>query len=121
MGYKIAQFAKLTGISAHTLRYYEKEGLITPLRNLQGYREYRDNDLAWIEFIQRLKATNMPLKLIKEYAKLRSQGDTTLPQCYDMLSNHEIQLEQTIQDLQNHLKALKTKKQIYREQMNAIF
>ena len=51
MGYKIAQFAKLTGISAHTLRYYEKEGLITPLRNLQGYREYRDNDLAWIEFI----------------------------------------------------------------------
>ncbi len=74
MEYSIGEFSRITNLGIHTLRYYEHEGLITPMRNSSNRRCYSDKDLAWIEFIKRLKDTGMPIKKIQYYAKLRDQA-----------------------------------------------
>ena len=75
----IKTISKITGLSAHTLRYYEKIGLLLNIeRDSKGYRDYSEKDVVWIEFIKRLKATNMPLNEIKKFAVLRSKGDSTI-------------------------------------------
>ena len=88
MEYPIGEFSKLTGLSIHTLRYYEHEGLIAPERNSSNRRCYSDKDLTWIEFIKRLKDTGMPIKEIKHYAELRAAGDSTLSDRMEMLALH---------------------------------
>lgn len=88
MEYSIGEFSKLTGLSIHTLRYYEYEQLIVPMRNKNNIRRYSDKDIAWIDFIKRLKDTGMPIKKIKEYAKLRLKGDITLSKRMEMLIQH---------------------------------
>ena len=82
---KIQTFAELTGISADTLRYYEKLKLLQPARNTGGQREYSEADAVWLGFILRLKATDMPLSEICEYARLRHAGDSTLGERLAML------------------------------------
>ena len=74
MDYSIGEFSKVTGLGIHTLRYYEHENLIIPLRNASNRRRYSEKDIAWIAFIKRLKATGMPIKEIKKYAVLRAKG-----------------------------------------------
>uniref|UniRef100_UPI000463ED31 MerR family transcriptional regulator n=1 Tax=Franconibacter helveticus TaxID=357240 RepID=UPI000463ED31 len=74
---RIQAFAEMTGLTAHTLRYYEKLGLLSPQRSAAGHRDYRQSDVDWVAFIQRLKATDMPLEAIQRYAALRSQGNET--------------------------------------------
>ena len=64
----IKDFAAQTGLSTDTLRYYEKEGLLQPARDANGYRNYGTRDVDWITFILRLKAMGVPLARIKEYA-----------------------------------------------------
>ena len=76
--YSISQFAERLGISADTLRYYEKEGLLAPQRNASGYRVYSERDEIWFGFLKRLKDTGMPMAQIKRYAQLREAGDATL-------------------------------------------
>ena len=73
MDYSIGEFSKVTGLGIHTLRYYEHENLIIPLRNANNRRRYSEKDIAWIAFIKRLKATGMPIKEIKKYAALRAK------------------------------------------------
>jgi DNA-binding transcriptional MerR regulator len=85
MGYSIGEFSSITGISIHTLRYYEKENLIIPERRENGRRCYSDGDVAWIQFIKRLKDTGMPIKEIQKYARLRARGDSTLEERMEML------------------------------------
>ena len=63
-------------------------GLITPGRNSSNRRCYSNKDLAWIEFIKRLKDTGMPIKEIQHYAKLRAEGDPTLRERMEMLTAH---------------------------------
>ncbi len=60
--FSIQQIASMTGLSTHTLRYYEKIGLIKNVqRDQTGYRQYTDVDLAWIQFLIRLRVTGMPM------------------------------------------------------------
>ena len=71
----ISEIAERSGLSIHTLRYYEKEGLLTNIsRNESGRRVYSDTDLQWLTWIQRLKSTGMRLDDIKRFSKLRSLG-----------------------------------------------
>ena len=77
MNFPHMEFSKLTGLGIHTLRYYEQEGLLEPKRNSGNRRRYSDKDLAWIRFIKRLKDTGMPIREIRHYAQLRSDGDPT--------------------------------------------
>lgn len=106
----IQKFSELTNLSAHTLRYYEKMGLLKNIsRNSSGHRFYTEKDRIWIEFVKRLKATNMPLNSILEYAQLREKGDSTSLLRMEILQQHAIALQQKIAIEQNHLDKLKEK------------
>ena len=102
MDYSIGEFSKVTGLGIHTLRYYEHENLIIPLRNASNRRRYSEKDIAWIAFIKRLKATGMPIKEIKKYAVLRAKGDVTLSERMEMLIQHRQSLNEQIRQLQEH-------------------
>ena len=120
MEYSIGEFSKLTGLSIHTLRYYEYEQLIVPMRNKNNIRRYSDKDIAWIDFIKRLTDTGMPIKKIKEYAKLRSKGDITLSKRMEMLIQHYGFLEKQISILQEHKEKLNQKIKYYQVQINLL-
>ena len=73
------EFSAQSGLSAHTLRYYEKIGLLPGIqRNASGHRAFTSRDLEWVNFIVRLKDTGMSLDNILAYSKLRAAGDSTL-------------------------------------------
>jgi len=110
---KISDLASRLAVSPHTLRYYEKRGLIRGVERANGRRVYTREDQTWMEFILRLKATGMPLKQIQEYSDLRHEGDSTLSQRKAMLHSHRQDLEKNIQTLQSHLIALDQKIEIY--------
>lgn len=110
----IQKFSEVTGLSSHTLRYYEKIGLLRDIgRDLSGHRRYSDQDLKWVEFIIRLKDTAMPLQEILIYADLRAQGDCTVMQRKNILELHAKRLSQKIKTQQQHLQNLQHKITIY--------
>lgn len=92
---RIGEMAKAADISEYTLRYYEKKGLIRVKRDHAGRRCYEESDIEWIKFIKRLKDTGMLLKDIREYSRLRYEGNATMPERQQMLERHrEYVLEQ---------------------------
>ncbi len=112
----IKQFSELVDISAYTLRYYEKIGLLTNInRNSSGHRNFTEKDIEWIKFVKRLKDTGMPLDVITDYADLRSKGDTTSAQRMKLLEEHAILLKETIELEKSHLKKLEQKIEHYRD------
>lgn len=117
MKYSIGEFSRLTNLGIHTLRYYEQEHLITPERNSSNRRCYSDQDLAWVEFIKRLKDTGMPIKEIQNYAKLRAAGDSTMNERMEMLTAHREALREQIKLLQNHMEKLDGKIDYYRAEI----
>ena len=117
MDYSIGEFSKVTGLGIHTLRYYEHENLIIPLRNASNRRRYSEKDIAWIAFIKRLKATGMPIKEIKKYAALRGKGDVTLSERMEMLIQHRQSLNEQIRQLQEHEAMLDEKIAFYRQEI----
>ena len=79
MRYSIGQVAKKLGLTAHTLRYYDKEGLLPFVRKgSSGARVFEDEDVDWLIIIECLKGTGMQLKDIKKYMDLCQQGDATV-------------------------------------------
>lgn len=119
MNYSIGEFSDLTNVSIYTLRYYEKEKLIIPNRKENGRRCYSEKDVLWIQFIKRLKDTNMSIKEIKKYAKLRAIGDSTMNERMEMLIKHRTSLEEEIAKSNEHLKKLNDKIDCYKEMINA--
>ena len=117
MKYSIGDFSKITNLSIHTLRYYEKENLIRPERNSANRRCYTENDVKWVEFIKRLKDTGMPIKEIKRYSELRSKGDSTLAERMEMLIQHRQFLNEQISKLKEHQLKLNDKIDFYREKI----
>ena len=120
MDYSIGEFSKVTGLGIHTLRYYEHENLIIPLRNASNRRRYSEKDIAWIAFIKRLKATGMPIKEIKKYAALRGKGDVTLSERMEMLIQHRQSLNEQIRQLQEHEAMLDEKIAFYQREIRRI-
>ena len=117
MEYSIGEFSRLTNLGIHTLRYYEHENLIMPKRSSSNRRCYSDKDLAWIEFIKRLKDTGMPIKEIQRYAELRAEGDLTLNERMEMLAVHRESLNEQIKALQEHMAKLDDKIDFYRQEI----
>ncbi|KRM97108.1 transcription regulator [Liquorilactobacillus aquaticus DSM 21051] len=111
--YRISEVSKITGFSIPTLRYYEKLGLLKPTRSSNNYRIFTDKELHWIQFINRAKATGMPLSKIIEYSRLREQGDETIKERIDLLEQQEQILYTEQKKIQAHLDFLKNKKQHY--------
>ncbi|MDH2451419.1 MULTISPECIES: MerR family transcriptional regulator [Priestia] len=87
--FSIQQIASMTGLSTHTLRYYEKIGLIKNVQRAQtGYRQYTDFDLAWIQFLIRLRVTGMPMLKMKQFSDLRQKGESTITARKELLEEH---------------------------------
>lgn len=117
--FSIQQAASMTGLSTHTLRYYEKIGLIKNVQRAQtGYRQYTDVDLAWIQFLIRLRVTGMPMLKMKQFSDLRQKGDSTITARKELLEEHykdvlgkieELELNsQRIEEKIAHYKKLET-------------
>lgn len=113
----IKAFSEQTGLSADTLRYYEKEGLLQPARDENGYRTYGGRDSEWVGFILRLKAMGVPLAQIKEYARLRYLGEETIPARFALLQAHRQKLLEQQRELAEHRNFLEEKLNIYRKAM----
>ena len=72
----IAEAAERTGLTQHTLRYYERDGLMLGVgRAGSGHRRYSERDLGWVELITKLRATGMPIREVRRYAELVRAGD----------------------------------------------
>ena len=117
----ISEVSKRSGLSIHTLRYYEKEGLLTNItRNGSGRRVYSNADLVWLSWIQRLKSTGMSLEDIKRFSDLRSLGDSSIADRKHMLIEHSRKLKSAIQRLQDELDIVDYKVGAYQERENKL-
>ncbi|MDI6523821.1 MerR family transcriptional regulator [Leuconostoc suionicum] len=112
--YKISEVSKLTELPISTLRYYESLELLVPKRNNKNYRIYTQNDLNWIHFISRAKATGMSLSKIIQYAKLREQGNQTINERLDILDEQEAILNIEKSKILDHIAFIQSKKDLYR-------
>ncbi len=88
-------------MTAHTLRYYERVGLIQPVgRAHNGHRRYSEADEAWIHFLHCMRATNMPIREMQRYAELRELGDSTSLDRRKILEDHQAAIAAQIVELQ---------------------
>ena len=100
-GYTIRSMAERCGMTAHTLRYYERVGLIQPVgRARNGHRRYSEQDEAWLNFLHCMRATNMSIREMQRYAALREQGDATSLQRRKLLEDHQAGIAEKIAELQ---------------------
>jgi DNA-binding transcriptional MerR regulator len=115
----IGAFAKQCGMSEDTLRYYEKIGLIRRIqRDAAKRRFFKPEDLAWIEFIKRLKDTGMALAEIKRYANLREKGRSTLQKRYELLKQHAAVLADRMKADSMNFDKLKQKMALYKREIS---
>jgi len=106
----IAQVVERTGLSHDTLRYYEKAGLIERVGRTTGnQRRYEMADLAWLEFLIRLRETGMSIADMQRFARLRARGDATVADRLAMLREHRADLADRIRALRRNAAALDDK------------
>lgn len=111
----IKEAARRTGLTEHTLRYYEQIGLVKIGRSKSGYRNYSPHDIAWIAFIKRLKITGMSLRDIEKLIYLRNQGDHTLSERRSIVVRHRQLVVEKISQLQEELKRIDQKIDYYND------
>ena len=112
--YTIEQAGELSGVTPHTLRYYERIGLLEPVgRAPSGHRRYTDEDLGWVKFLTMLRATGMPIRDMVTFIDITRAGDHTIPQRVDILRFHREVLNDRLKRDREHLEALDRKIGIY--------
>jgi DNA-binding transcriptional MerR regulator len=112
----IQQVAQATNLSEYTLRYYERIGLIHPINRAENkHRRYSVDDIGWIDFLMKLKATGMTIQQMQQYAALQREGDISLPLRVEMLKALREQVEVHMDELREHMKLLNFKIDIYEE------
>jgi DNA-binding transcriptional MerR regulator len=121
LGMSIAEAARRTGVSVHTLRYYERAGLVvtTVDRTASGRRRYHQLDLDWIIVCTRLRATGMPIKTIRRYAQLVSAGRGNEEQRLALLEGHRAEVTAKLAEIQDNLKLIDHKIDVYRGRLAA--
>lgn len=111
----IKEMARRTHLSEHTLRYYERIGLIKAItRSKSGHRHYSPLDQAWIEFLIRLRSTGMPIREMQRFAELRHQGDKTAGKRREILKAHLTVVQKNIIELTDYKKILINKIKYYK-------
>ena len=112
--FTIQQVAAATGLTEHTLRYYERIGLIHSIgRAGSGHRRYSQNDILWIEFLMKLRNTGMSIQQMQQYAILQRMGDSTLPERVEMLKVHYEQVQEQLDCLMDHQRLICSKIEYY--------
>ncbi len=110
----IAQVSKKYDISADTLRYYERIGLIQNVnRTESGIRDYTEEDCRWVEFIKCMRSAGLPIEVLIEYVSLFQQGDSTIEARKELLIEQRKQLIEKMEDMQKTLDRLNHKIEFY--------
>jgi MerR family transcriptional regulator, aldehyde-responsive regulator len=110
-GLTVQETAELTGLSEHTLRYYERAGLLTPVRRdgSSGHRRYSADDVARARTLACLRTTGMPLEQMRRYFTLAPRGRSAAHELRSLLEQQEIALEDRMQAMQRHLEYVRRK------------
>ncbi len=119
--YSIGEFSKIVGLSGHTLRFYEKEGLIKVNRDENNVRIYSDENKLWIESLLHLKNTGMSLKDMKRFAMWGHMGDKTMEERLDLLRNHRKKVVEDLEKLRQSLEHLDKKIDFYENEVGDCF
>jgi DNA-binding transcriptional MerR regulator len=115
MSLTIAEAAERTGLTAHTLRYYERDGLLLRAvdRSATGHRRYTEQDLVWIDLLTCLRGTGMPISDIRRYADLVRTGGGNERERLELLRAHRRRVLAELARVQEHLGAIDRKIGIY--------
>jgi DNA-binding transcriptional MerR regulator len=109
--FTIAEAAERTGVSTHTLRYYERIGALRepPERAPSGHRRYTERDMSWIVLLTRLRSTGMPIATMLRYAELAREGDATAADRKALLLAHRAAVAAHVEELQRDLAVIDRK------------
>ena len=111
----IQEVAEKYDLSKDTLRYYEKEGLVGPIKkNKSGIREYQEQDLERIEFVKCMRSAGLSIAVLKEYMKLYDKGDSTKDVRLKLLEQERKALKQKIEHMQEAYQRLNYKIEYYK-------
>lgn len=105
----IAEAARQTGVTAHTLRYYERAGLLEPVGRVGTRRRFEDDDLARVAFLRCLRGTGMPIRQMRQYVELVRQGPDTNAARLAMLQEHRESVLVRLHLLQQELAIIEKK------------
>ena len=114
--FTIAEIARRTGLTTHTLRYYEQEGLMLDWveRADSTHRRYSAGAVAWINFLTKLRATGMSIRRMREYAQLVGEGEGNELERLALLDEHRANVRAQLTSLQGTLAELEAKIALYR-------
>jgi DNA-binding transcriptional MerR regulator len=115
----ISDAARATGVSAHTLRYYERAGLMLDRveRASSSHRRYTDDEVRWVVLLTKLRSTGMPIRRMREYAELVRAGDGNEAERLALLESHRIAVRSQLEAMERNLAAIDHKIEIYRERL----
>lgn len=120
MEYTISQAAEKFGITAHTLRFYDKEGLLPFVdRGAGGRRIFKDGDLGWLRIIGCLKETGMPIREIRDYLDLCMKGDKTLQRRLEIMREHKAKMQEKLAEIKKYMKVIDFKLDYYEKAITA--
>jgi DNA-binding transcriptional MerR regulator len=114
----ISEAAEASGLSTHTLRYYERAGLLEPVsRDESGHRRYREADLQQITFLTKLRATGMPIREVRRYAELMKTGEATNEERLTLLEAHRDVVLAGLEETARSLELIEWKINFYKERL----
>jgi len=121
MSLTIAEAAQRTGLTTHTLRYYERDGLMLREvdRSTTGHRRYTEQDLVWIDLLTCLRGTGMPISEIRRYASLVRAGGGNELERLELLREHRHRVLAELARVQEHLGAIDRKIGIYVDKLES--
>ena len=119
MSYTISEAAQKTGLPPSTIRFYDKEGLLPNIKRKNGIRVFEDMDLRLMGLLTCLKNTGMPIKRIRDYVELTTQGDASLQKRYEIIKEQRQFVLDQIEQLQYYLEELDFKDWYYNKALAA--
>jgi DNA-binding transcriptional MerR regulator len=120
IGMSISEAAGRTGLSTHTLRYYEREGLMLGGvdRASSSHRRYTEGDITWVVFLTKLRSTAMPISKVREYVDLVRAGGDSTPARLELLLEHRRTVLAQLEEMTNSLAAIDYKIATYQQKVS---
>lgn len=114
MSFSMKYVIDTLNVSANTLRFYEKEGILKNIsRDSIGRRIYDEENLNWINFILALRMTGMPISKIRIYVELYEAGDSTFTKRKEMMKQHKVEVQKQLNESLKHLEIISYKLATY--------
>jgi DNA-binding transcriptional MerR regulator len=118
-GLSISEASRATGLTAHTLRYYERAGLmLDPVDRAEStHRRYSERDIEWVTLLTRMRKTGMPIRLVREYAELVRAGEGNEQERLALLEEHRRGVLAQLEEVASNLEAIDYKIRVYRDKL----